>query len=608
MRLTEHQALALLEGRETVHLECKSAKGGLPGSVWETYSAFSNTDGGVILLGVSEQAGRFFVSGVDDVDALQKNFWATVKGRSKVSHCTLQDRDVYPVQIGDKRILAVVVPRAPRQIRPIYLDGDIFGATFVRLHEGDFRCDAFAVKRMIADQSDTTDSEIILGTSLSDLDRSSLSGYRQQFRLMRPTHPYNDLEDRDFLEKLNGYVRDYRTGDEGLTKAGLLMFGDLSSILKHIPNYIVDYREYVETESPTSRWIDRLTTDFSWPGNLYRFCQTVIQKLYLGIKIPFKLDGWQRIDDSPTHVAVREAVVNAIIHADYGERTAILIERRPDRFVFRNPGLLRMSLDEVYSGGISDCRNRALQKMFQMVGFSEQAGSGFPKIFHGWGENQHLMRPQLRELSTARATELTFVLSEASVRENGETITKTDETTKENGETISKSGVSGVETTNKTIGTTNKNGVRGEGTTNKTTGTTNKNGVRGEETTNKTTVTTNKNGVRGEETTNKTTGTTNKNGVRGEETTNKTTGTTNENGGSTNENGGEAEISTRQEIIALLLEDPDMVVDELARRIGISANGVRYHMKELRKAGIVIRKGSKKTGRWVVLPRGNCAT
>lgn len=118
MKLTEHQARALLEGRETVHLECKSAKGGLPGSVWEAYSAFSNTDGGVILLGVSERAERFFASGVDDVDALQKDFWATVKGRSKVSHCTLQDRDVYPVQIGDKKIMAVVVPRTPRHIRP----------------------------------------------------------------------------------------------------------------------------------------------------------------------------------------------------------------------------------------------------------------------------------------------------------------------------------------------------------------------------------------------------------------------------------------------------------------------------------------------------------
>jgi len=522
MRLTEQQVLALLDGRETVHLECKSAKGGLPGSVWETYSAFSNTDGGVILLGVSERNGGFIVSGVADVGSLQKDFWATVKNRSKVSLCTLQERDVYSLDIEGKQILVIAVPRASRQIRPVYLDGNIFGATFIRLHEGDFRCDDFAVKRMLADQADTADSELVVGTSLADLDRPSLSGYRQLFRLMRPSHPYNELEDVDFLEKLNGYVRDYQTGTGGLTKAGLLMFGELSSILKHIPNYIVDYREYDGTGSPTGRWSDRVTTDFSWPGNLYRFCQTVIQKLYLRIKTPFKLDGWQRIDESPAHVAVREAVVNTIIHADYGERTAILIEQYPDRFVFRNPGLLRMSLKEVYSGGISDCRNRALQKMFQMVGFSEQAGSGFPKIFHGWGEEQHFLRPQLRELPAIRACELTFELTVIKPDTTSEAAGLTKETTVTTREIADETG----ETTNESF-TTTKESVR------------------------------------------------------------------------------EVETSTRQRIISLLRKNGCIVAEEIARRIGISVDGVWYHIKELRKKGIVVREGSTKAGRWVV--KDNCS-
>jgi len=517
LRLTEQQVLALLDGRETVHLECKSAKGGLPSSVWETYSAFSNTDGGVILLGVLERNGKFSVSGVENVDSLQKNFWATLRNRSKVSLCTLQERDVYSLDIDGKKILVITVPRASRQIRPVYLDGNIFGSTFIRLHEGDFRCDDFAVKRMLADQSDTTDSELVVGTSLSDLNRPSLAGYRQLFRLMRPSHPYNELEDVDFLEKLNGYSRDYQTGAAGLTKAGLLMFGELSSILKHVPNYIVDYREYEVTDSPTGRWSDRVTTDFSWPGNLYRFCQTVIPKLYQRIKTPFKLEGWQRIDESPTHVAVREAVVNTIIHADYGERTAILIEQYPDRFVFRNPGLLRMPLNEVYSGGVSDCRNRALQKMFQMVGLSEQAGSGFPKIFHGWGEAQHFSRPQLRELPSIRTCELTFRLSAT--------------------ESV---------TTKEVVGSTRENDVTTR------------------------------------------------------EVADTTGGTTREAVDPTKESVAESETSTRQKIISLLQKNGCIVAEEMARRIGISVDGVWYHIKELRKKGIVSREGSTKSGRWVV--------
>ena len=532
--LTDKRVRELLDERETVHLECKSAKGGIPGSVWETYAAFSNTDGGVILLGVSERKSdrRLTVTGVRDVDALRKDFWTTIRNRTKVNICTLQDRDVYPLKVGGKTVLVINVPRAPRQARPIYIDNDLFGSTFIRLHEGDFRCDAFAVKRMIADQADTVDSEILSGTTLKDLDRSTLSGYRQTFRLTRPAHPYNDLEDLDFLEKLNGYARDFRTGDEGLTKAGLLMFGDLSAILRHFPNYIVDYREYAEPGSPLDRWIDRVTTDFTWPGNLYRFCQTVIQKLYLGIKTPFKLDGWRRIDESPTHVAVREAVVNTLIHADYGERTAIVIEKHPDRFVFRNPGLLRMPLAEVYSGGVSDCRNRALQKMFQMVGFSEQAGSGFPKIFHGWGDAQHLSRPQLRELSGVRASELTFVLPKRlTTKEKGLT---TKETTLETGSTTLETGGTTKETTLETGLTTLETGL-----------------------------------------------------------------TTLETGGTTLENM-ESEVLTRNRIIAVMKEDEGITTEGIAARLGLSFEGVRYHLKVLRQEGLIVHEGSTKAGRWVV--------
>ncbi len=61
----------------------------------------------------------------------------------------------------------------------------------------------------------------------------------------------------------------------------------------------------------------------------------------------------------------------------YHEETLVI--KRPDMFGFRNPGELRLPLSVVLAGGTSDCRNRSLQKMFQMVGAAEQAGSGFPK-------------------------------------------------------------------------------------------------------------------------------------------------------------------------------------------------------------------------------------
>jgi hypothetical protein len=65
-------------------------------------------------------------------------------------------------------------------------------------------------------------------------------------------------------------------------------------------------------------------------------------------------------------------------------------------FGFRNPGLMRVPLHLAILGGNSDCRNRNIQKMFQLVGLAEQAGSGLPKVYRNWSK-QHWRRPELLE-------------------------------------------------------------------------------------------------------------------------------------------------------------------------------------------------------------------
>lgn len=72
--------------REGNRLEAKKAKGGIPNSMWETYSSFANTDGGIILLGVDEKKdGSFEVSGVQNADQMLKDFWNMVNNRQKIN-------------------------------------------------------------------------------------------------------------------------------------------------------------------------------------------------------------------------------------------------------------------------------------------------------------------------------------------------------------------------------------------------------------------------------------------------------------------------------------------------------------------------------------------
>ena len=383
MNLTKEEITGLLKHGEGVHLECKLSRVALAGSLWDSYSAFANTTGGVILLGVKEEGGSFFVQGVENPERQVQDFLNTVHSPTKCSADLIKDDNIQRIQVGDATIIAIYVPPVHRHDKPIYIKGNPYGGTFIRRNEGDYKCSPREVDRMIAEKFDTFDDRICNKYTLADLDQKSFRAYRQRFLNRNVEHPFNDLDDKEFLTKLGGYAVDREAGKEGLTLAGLLMFGDLRAILDNVPAYIVDYREYAGESGVVDRWIDRITTDATWSGNIFDFSQKVIRNLFTALKTPFALDeNMVRVDDSPAHIAVREAVVNTLIHANYNETTAILITKWPDRFEFRNPGTLRINPSVQGSTG-SDCRNRAMQKMFQFIGYSEQAGSGYPKILKG---------------------------------------------------------------------------------------------------------------------------------------------------------------------------------------------------------------------------------
>ena len=112
--LTAEDILHALGMGEELDWEFKSARGGLPLSLWETYSAMANADGGVIVLGVEQHGDEFSISGLPDPVKMRKNFWDTINNRGKVSVNLLRDDDAVVTIVEGKRILAVKVPRASR--------------------------------------------------------------------------------------------------------------------------------------------------------------------------------------------------------------------------------------------------------------------------------------------------------------------------------------------------------------------------------------------------------------------------------------------------------------------------------------------------------------
>ena len=148
---------ALRKG-ERVTLECKRAKAEVPKSVWATYSAFANTIGGLILLGVNEDMQekdiqkRYQIVGVDEPMKIITDFWNTLNS-DKVNENILLDNDVEVVNMDGAQIVCIHVPQADWRAKPIYLNGNVYKGTYRRNNEGDYHCTEAQVKAMIRDSN-----------------------------------------------------------------------------------------------------------------------------------------------------------------------------------------------------------------------------------------------------------------------------------------------------------------------------------------------------------------------------------------------------------------------------------------------------------------------
>lgn len=396
----------ILAIRESFDIECKLAQGEdgqgkLPKDFWKTYSAFANTFGGEVFLGLRQKGDDSFeIAGIPGPQKVIDDLWNLLEdhNRQKVSCNLLTHDDVEVLEIEGVSIIRIHVPRARRQDRPVHLGKNPLGGTYRRFGTGDRQCDDDTVRRMLAEQvNDTRDGEVPFGFSMEDIDAETLRGYRNVFSALNPGHPFDVDEDIEFLRQIGAWGRNRERDHEGPTVAGILMFGtDVAR--QELPasyNYFVDYREVTEEETE-DRWSDRIIPDGTWAGNLYTFHRRVYLKLVADLKVPFRLEGPFRQDETPAHKALREALTNTLIHADYSGSAPVIIRKLPHGFEFRNPGLMRVPIDAAKQGGSSDCRNRNLQKMFRFVRMGEQAGSGIPTIYHAW-EEQHWRAPSLSE-------------------------------------------------------------------------------------------------------------------------------------------------------------------------------------------------------------------
>ena len=394
--------------REDGGFEAKSFSEGIPKSLWETYSAFANTSGGTIVLGLSERkdGDGFDVTGVRNADGIRDELWSTLNNPQKVSVNVLMDRDLRVIHAEGKDLIVMDVPEADRTLRPVYIM-NVNSGTYKRNGSGDYHCNASEIAAMYRDASpESRDVQVSRGSEISDLDSDSIESFRNMMQLRTPTSDWLNQPRDEFLRLIGAARR-----EDGIlrpTLAGLMMFGIESVISSEVPGFSLDYREY---ESGGDEWtLRRLSGTPNWTGNLFDFYIFVTNRIPLQVGTGFSVpDGMNRQDDTDLVRALREAVTNALVHADYWGRGGVVIDMRPDRFTVRNPGRFRIPIAEAEEGGVSDPRNRALSKMMNLIGRAERAGSGVRSIF-GSCRRLGLDPPEIVELQRPEAVELTINL------------------------------------------------------------------------------------------------------------------------------------------------------------------------------------------------------
>jgi predicted HTH transcriptional regulator len=318
-----------------------------------------------------------------DPERLIKEFWDIVNNPNKTSVNVLFSKDVFVQEVGGNHIVVINVPRAERSYKPVYVDGNPLN-TYRRNGEGDYRCTKEEYQAMVRDASVKTQDMLILDEmDVTVFNKESIRSYRQRMRLSRPGHVWEALEDEDFLLKL-GAVGIGSDGKKHPTSAGLLMFGNEYDIVREFNAYFLDYQEQYDIDT---RWTDRIiSSSGDWSGNVYDFYFRVYNKLIQDIKVPFKMEGGARVDDTSVHQALREALANCLVNADYYGRQGLVIVKKRNAITMSNPGGFRIEIDAAKSGGLSDPRNGTMLKMFNLIDIGERAGSGIPNIFRVWRE------------------------------------------------------------------------------------------------------------------------------------------------------------------------------------------------------------------------------
>lgn len=312
----------LLQQKEGVNLEFKEATNSLPKTIFETICAFLNTEGGTILLGVTDDGS---VKGIDPscVTKIKTDLFNLSNNPQKID-------PVFVLAVNEtvyksKTILIIQVPVGSQVYK-------CKGSIYIRREDGDYRVERpEQIAGIVNRKASYFSEQNVLPYSTMEDFRPDL--FDKAARLMRAnysSHPWAGLTPDELLKKAGFYKKDALTGQNGYTLSAVLMFGTDEAIQAVVPAYKFDA---LVRRKDTDRYDDRLTVR----TNLIEAYDLLMGFVAKHLNDPFFLEGDMRI--SLRDKIFRELVANIIAHREYTDaRPATMIIYR-DRVEFKNPNI-----------------------------------------------------------------------------------------------------------------------------------------------------------------------------------------------------------------------------------------------------------------------------
>lgn len=359
---------------EKQHIELKKAAGGTPSKIYDTLSSFSNQiDGGIIIFGIDEDAG-YEVVGVYDAQDLQK----------KVMEQSLQmDPVVRPLltvaQVGNKLVVSAEISECDIYDKPCFYKGSgRLRGSYIRVGDSDQPMTEYeiysyeAFKRRVHDELRTIDR-----AKMVDLSKDHVMEYLIKLRSQKQN--LANLEDERILETQGMY-------QNGLpTLAGLMLLGQYPQEFfpqLSVTAMVVQGKEIGELGDENERFLDNKRIE----GTIPQMIESTLAFVRRNMKVKTIINDEGARADKPEYPikAVREVVLNALIHRDYSkhtDRSPIRLVMYEDRLELENPGGLygRITVDNLGKAS-ADTRNPYIAGALEIMIDTENRFSGIPTV------------------------------------------------------------------------------------------------------------------------------------------------------------------------------------------------------------------------------------